>query len=263
MYVRLPLLLSFLIAVGFACTKDNSDPTHSNTVTLQFSNKAGSEPLVTGTSYPTTTGETFSVSLLNYYISNVKLIKEDGSQVSFPDDYFLVMQTDTSTQHPILTSVPAGDYTSVSFVVGVDSAKSVTTIDQRTGVLDPAKTGNESMYWEWNSGYVFVRFEGLSPAAPLNSAGNTKFEYHIGGYGGRTAVTANNLRTITLPLPQKITVNEETAPRISITADLQKLFNSTSQIKISTTYSIHTPAAGTVVADNYKSMFSVSSVSND
>ena len=63
-------------------------------------------------------------------------------------------------------------------------------VSQRTGVLDPSGAGAD-MYWTWNSGYIFFKMEGTSPAA--TGMGNS-FMYHIGGFGGYSAPTINNIK---------------------------------------------------------------------
>ena len=62
-------------------------------------------------------------------------------------------------------------------MIGVDSARN--TSGAQLGALDPAN----SMFWSWNSGYIFVRMEGNSPQStqPYN-----KLQFHIGGFKGAT-----------------------------------------------------------------------------
>ena len=53
--------------------------------------------------------------------------------------------------------MPAGNYNSLSFLLGVDSMHNVS--GAQTGALDPAN----DMFWTWNSGYVMAKMEGASP----------------------------------------------------------------------------------------------------
>lgn len=75
---------------------------------------------------------------------------------------FLVKESDKASQTVKLNDVPAADYVSLTYTVGVDSAKSVADVSKRTGVLDPASYGTDNMYWSWNSGYIFFKMEGNS-----------------------------------------------------------------------------------------------------
>ncbi|MGO3307047.1 MAG: MbnP family protein, partial [Sphingobacterium sp.] len=66
-------------------------------------------------------GEQFSIRILMYYISNIKLYKADGSSFTVPQDdsYFMVDGSDKTTRFTKV-KVPEGDYTKVEFMIGVD-----------------------------------------------------------------------------------------------------------------------------------------------
>lgn len=257
------LLLTILCsATILSCdtTEETINPNDKNQVTIEFDQYVGNEKLVLNTkTYKNASGEDFTVSTLNFFVSNVALKKSDGTEVKFPDQYFLVRQADATSLKLSLKDVPAADYTSIKYTIGVDSLKSVSDLSLRKGVLDPASYGNDGMYWSWNSGYIFFKIEGTSPA----SADPTKvYMYHVGGYGGYTGKTANNLRTITLDFgTNKATVRSNVAPVIHIISDVSKVF--TAGLKIGTTNMIHSPAAAKPVADGYSSMFKVDHIHND
>ena len=265
--INYALTLIFASALMLACTKENTvDPmdNSTNAVTLEFDNRVGAQKMALGSStYKNGSGEEFTLTRFNYFISNVALKKADGTLVKFPDQYFLIRQSDPTSWEPELREVPAGDYTEISFLIGVDSTRSVSDISARTGVLDPASYGDDAMYWSWNSGYIFVKMEGTSPVVPLNSAGKRVFEMHIGGYGGRTTVAPNNLRTVKLPLISKATVRKGIAPTIHLVADFLKVFDGPKPIRLAETNSVHNPAAAGPLADNYMTMFVVDHVHND
>ncbi|RYY13062.1 MAG: hypothetical protein EOO36_16460 [Cytophagaceae bacterium] len=134
------------------------------------------QPLVLNSSVAATpTGETFTVSTFEYYLSNIKFTKSDGSSYAAPDTYFLVNQATPNSLSFTVPNVPVGEYTGVSFLVGVDA--------QKTGLTDPATfTGDlnqaNNMYWSWNSGHIFLKMEGtLTSTSPTKS-----LICHIGGY---------------------------------------------------------------------------------
>lgn len=261
------LALCFAGALLLACNTDTVEPIGANdrsTVTLEFDNRVGAQKMALGTTtYKNNSGEEFTLTTFNYFISNVALKKADGSVVRFPEQYFLIKQSDPTTWESELKDVPAADYTEISFIIGVDSTRSVSDISARTGVLDPTSYGSDAMYWSWNSGYIFVKMEGTSPVVPLNSAGKRAFEMHIGGYGGRTAVAPNNIRTVTLPLNSTATVRKGIAPTVHLVADFLKVFNGTTTIKLAETNSVHNPALAGPIANNYMKMFVVDHVHND
>ena len=264
------VLLAAMFSLAFVSCKesvdDTIDPNATNTVSIEFDNRVGDQKLVLGTTpYKNAAGETFSVSAFNYFVSNIALKKEDGTIVKFPNQYFLIRQADVKTHIISLDKVPAGNYSEMSFMVGVDSLKSVGGAGERTGVLDPTSYGDDGMYWSWNSGYIFMKLEGTSSAVPTTANAAQKFAIHVGGYGGGwngAARTVNNLRTVTLPIGTKATVRGDVAPEIHLFVDAKQIFDGTNKISLATTNSVHSPVVATPVAENYKTMFQVDHVHN-
>lgn len=250
-----------LLLLTAACSSENLEPINpndKNNVTLEFENRVAAQTLVLNdTKYTNSSGEDFTITTLNYFISNVALKKTDGTVVKMPDQYFLVRQADKSTLMPVLKDVPAADYTEMTFTIGVDSVKSISSVEQRTGVLDVASYGTDNMYWSWNSGYIFFKMEGISSVAPTNTGGLKKYQYHVGGFGGRTAATANNLRTVTLSLPSVASVRKSKSPTIHLIADISKVFSGVSALKIASAAVVMSPAAAGPIANNYAKVFSV------
>lgn len=253
------IFISITFLLG-ACKNESIepiDPSIKNNVTLEFSNMVGTQSLILDNStYQNSSAESFSVSKLNYFISNVSFKNIAGTTVNLSDQYFLVKQNDANSLLPILKDVPSGDYTEISFTIGVDSVKSISPVEQRTGVLDPASYGDDNMYWSWNSGYIFFKMEGSSTAA-INTAAPNKYQYHVGGFGGRTAVTANNLRKVTLALPQTMHVRKSISPSIHLIADISKVFTGTNTVKLANAAVIMNPALALPISTNYANMFSV------
>lgn len=231
-------------------------------ITLHFDNVAGDEDLILNSGkYINAADEEFSVGILQYFISNVKFTSVDGKQYNVTQDscYFFIQEDDSLSQQCTI-HLPPGQYSSVSFIVGIDSLRSVSKIDKRKGVLDPSAT---NMYWGWNSGYIFLKMEGISAAAPEDAIGLRKYRYHIGGFGGYNSPAINNIKNIHLDLPGAVLeVKENSKASIFIKADVLKIFNGTSPLNIAAHYSIMFDTFSTVVADNYASMFSVASVEN-
>lgn len=255
-------ILSFSI---ISCKKtEEINPNDKNSISLYFGNRVGNSDLVLGTgSYKNASGEDFTITTLNYFISNISFKKSDGTVVKFPNNYFLVRQADATTLETVLKDIPVGDYKEVTFMVGVDSLKSISDVSQRIGVLDPTSYSNDNMYWAWNSGYIFTKIEGISSVAPTNSAGLKKFEYHVGGFGGRTSVTKSNLRTVTLALPDLATVRTNIAPEVHVYVDVSKVFDGVTTLKLATTTLVHGIDAAVPIANNVAKIFSVNHVHND
>ncbi|WP_420149548.1 MbnP family protein, partial [Spirosoma sp.] len=152
-------------------------------------------------------------------------------------------------------NIPAGDYAGLTFLIGVDSLRSLSDLDKRTDVLDPGL--NNGMYWDWNSGYIFLKLEGKSAAAP--AAQNNEFFYHVGGFGGgyNGKKTINTLRSVTIPFLSNVAnVELNTTPTIQLKADVMKVFNGATRLSIAQHPSVMFDTYSTTIADNYAQMFS-------
>lgn len=225
---------------------------------LQFDNRVAGRKLVTDSvSYATPQGDTLTVSLLQYFISNIGLRKSSGEKWALPQagNNFLVKQSD-DTSRRIVLDVPAGVYKELSFLIGIDSATSTLPIEQRTGVLDPAQgmSGGEGMYWTWNSGYIFFKLEGSSPSVPRDKTGFREFQYHIGGYGGYNTPTINNLRRVTLALPEKtpLRIRANRPSVVHIRFDVAAVIKG---LDLATQHHIMLTPESSHIADNYAAGF--------
>lgn len=223
---------------------------------LVFDNVVGSADLkLDSSTYKNAAGESFTVTKFKYYVSNIRLLKEDSSDYVVPQNssYFLIEEDKPASQTITLNNVPAGKYIGLTFLIGVDSLRSMTDVSQRTGALDPG--ANNGMYWDWNSGYIFMKLEGISSAAP--AAQNHEFFYHIGGFG-RSNVKINNLRT-TPKLTfgnDAVDVQLDTTPTLRLTTDVLKIFAGSTQLSIAQHPSVMFDTYSTNIADNYEKMFS-------
>lgn len=254
-----------------SCSKDNQiqpDLNKRGDLSIEFDNLVGDYKLQlnnTAKPYVNSSGESFTISRVQYFISNVKLIKSDGSSYIVPQDpvdsnYFLI-RADVADSKYAKVSVPEGDYTQVSFVLGVDSLRNTMGLEKRTGVLDPTMGdhGGAGMYWGWNSGYIFFKMEGNSTALTTaqDPTGKQQFKFHIGGFGGYSSKTINNIRTVTLDLKNAgiAQVREGYRSNIHLFVDLMNVFNGTSTVSISAHPNVMSGDFSAVIANNYAKMF--------
>lgn len=224
---------------------------------LSFENMFHAEPLEFNKEYTNAHGENLRFTLLNYFVSNITLTRTDGSVYAVPQDscYFLIKHTPPET-HRIELKVPEGKYSSVTFLIGVDSLRSTQGPEKRQGVLDVG-AGARGMYWQWNSGYIFFKMEGKSKSLPDSTKNG--FYYHIGGYGGFDSKTLNCIRYKTLAF-DKLKVSKNKTPVVNITFDAAKFFSAQTPIKVTEKRSIMGGPVSVKIADNYTDIFSVSSV---
>jgi hypothetical protein len=252
-HMRLWLPLLGLLAVTACKKKENpqpdpqpADPTGS--VSLRLSHMAGTEPLQLQTPYINSQGDTVRISKFHYYISNVRLSGPDGSYTE-PEGYHLLRHDEPSSLQLSLGSVPVGTYTTLSFLIGVDSLRNVS--GAQTGALDPI----HGMFWDWNTGYIMAKLEGTSPAA---GSANKNFVYHVGGFKGANS----GLRTVSLQLPAPLTVTDGGNARVYMHADVLRWFGPAPHaIDLSSLYfRMNVDAGSASLADNYARMFGADSV---
>lgn len=253
----------------FSCNTPDTDtsfnPIGTGKLRIAFDNVAGTSDLKlkTGT-YQNALGESFTITKFNYFVSNIRLRKADGSEYVVPQDssYFLIQEEKPSSQSITLSNLPTANYTGLTFTIGVDSLRSLADISKRTGVLDPGL--NDGMYWEWNSGYIFMKLEGTSAVAP--AAQNNAFFYHVGGFGGgyNGKKTINNLRTVTLSFQNDAArVQPGSIPLILLKTDALSVFNGSTKLSIAQHSSVMFDPYSTNIADNYAQMFRYAQLQNN
>jgi hypothetical protein len=234
LYMKYPIYFCAALTIFISsCKKDSTakdivvpPEVIKSDLSIQFDNRIGDNELHLNLESYTSViySETYTVTALRYYISNISVTNTGDTVYTVPQDssYFQVDQSDFNTWFANV-KVPVGDYKTLTFVVGIDSLRNTMDISKRKGVLDPT-TGANGMYWGSDSGYIFLKFEGTSPAS--TEAGNV-FMYHIGGYGGNTTPIINNLKTITLDLSVHgiAQVRTGTKSNIHLFVDVSKIFD--------------------------------------
>jgi len=233
--------------------------TKSASVILKFNNLFNNEPLEFGKEYTNAHGEKLTVKMLNYFISNIKLTLKDGTEYVIPQDscYYLIKQSDKASQQIELKNVPEGKYTSISFLIGIDSARNTMDVSKRTGNLDIAGTA-KGMYWAWNSGYIFFKMEGKSPV--IHDSLSNNYYYHIGGFGGFQSKTINNIRTKSLQFEKAVLVKNR-IPVININVDAATLFNHITPFRLSKNSNVMWGDLSVKISENYSSTFNLGAIS--
>lgn len=238
---RLFYTIFFIAALVAAMSFRSTD---NNKLILQFENYVGDEPLMFDSlSYKNSFGQSYNVSMFKYYVGNFKLTNSKGLEF-VSTGYFLINQEDITSMRVTIDSIPKGEYNVISFTLGVDSIDNCN--GAQSGALDPIN----GMFWSWNTGYVFLKMEGKSPAS--NSTAK-QLEFHIGGYKEPN----NCIRIIRLQLKQSIKIGGEENGIIKIKADLSHLFSGANPVDFSKLSSVTGFRDAKIIADNYFSMFSV------
>lgn len=218
-----------------ASEKNNVTP-EKNNVTLHFDNVVGNQALELGKTY-TSNNQNITFNEVKYVISNISLVKADGTEVPYNIDNLdkgatVVNLADAKTFDYILTDIPAGNYKEIKLGLGVKKELN-TLLDQEKFPKFFKLTGkNETkMHWEWGTGYRFTKIEGKYD-------NNTEdFSIHTGSTRKNNIETdpfvpgVDAFREVTLSLPSNAIVGTK-APKITIKADFDKLLNGTNKITL-------------------------------
>lgn len=187
---RTLVIATTAIAALSSCSKDNNTPQPAKPnpgqeekptpelqgngkIALQFENYVGEEKLTLGADANaakayTSNGQTLKFSEVKYVITNIVLVKADGTKVAYHTEDldkggFLINQENTASLSPILSEIPQGDYKGIEFGLGVKRELNNLSLQDKfpnfyrlTGSFKQAQI----MHWEWANGYRFVKLEG-------------------------------------------------------------------------------------------------------
>ena len=249
--------VAFVSLVAIMVVMSFKPLSEKHTITLHFANIVAGRKLILDTiSYKNRLSQYYTVTNFKYYISNIRLIDDNGKVFENKNGYYLIREDEPDSKDIELTDVPMGNYKNISFTIGVDSLHNCS--GAQSGALDPIN----GMFWTWNTGYIFFKLEGKSPAS--NQPGHI-FEYHIGGY----KEPANCIRTASIRLgqgqggtpdthEQNKTGNPDALLKIqdiTIVVELANIFDSKTSIDISKLSSVTDFHNAPIVADNYQNMF--------
>lgn len=212
---------------------------YAQNLNLTFNHFVNNQALKLDSSiYKNELGQTFTVSKLKYYVSNFHFKAASGKDL-FVNETFLIDEDEEASKKILLSKVPEGNYTSMDFIIGVDSLHNCS--GAQSGALDPVN----AMFWAWNTGYIFLKLEGY---ANTSLSPGHFFEYHIGGYKQPT----NCIRKIFLDLSG----GEKNATKeINIKVNVLEILKTPNTIDFSKLSSVTDLKNATLIADNYKDMF--------
>ena len=250
----------------------NQSSTNGNAeVSLQFDNYVGTEKLALGASASaakayTSNRQTLKFSEVKYVITNVVLVKADGTKVPYHTEDldkggFLINQANTASLTPVLKNIPEGDYKGIEFGLGVKKELNNLSLQGKFPNfynLTGSFKQKEIMHWEWANGYRFVKLEGWysNPNPGKNKKGEKlpaitdgELSIHMGSaFKGTKLIGEDNkvkgieneilntdrdaFRFISLDFPKTLAVKNGATAKVTIKADFDKLINGTNKISL-------------------------------
>jgi hypothetical protein len=208
------LFLPLLWILAFSACQQDKEASLTD-LTLNFTADFAEDPLVMyGRTYAYPNNTDFRLQLFQFYISDVYLIKSDGTAGPKVLDVALVsfggVQSESEAAQGVsvvLKDVPVGQYSGIRLGLGVDPVLNKTQPgDYR--VDHPLSTN----YWLMSNSYVFSKIEGN---ADTDGSGNFNAEVtlHVGG--------DNNYREKTFPQPIELRAGQPNSLGFSV--DLRRM----------------------------------------
>lgn len=160
-----------------------------------------------------------SISSVIFYITNIKLTKDDNSIVDLSEFPLLFEDGKYALSIP---KVPLGRYTKIEMGLGVpanintqNGADAIIATDYpQDSPLNPAT----NMYWGWANGYIFSKFEGridVDGNGSFIDNGDILFSYHPG----------NDALYRTISLPIDLNITESANNELNFQIDLLNLLS--------------------------------------
>jgi hypothetical protein len=154
-----------------SCNQDSFRP--DGVFEINFKAVSNGQDLVLGEVYEANSGRKFLVEKLKFFISDVVLVKADGSEMPLVNIALIDMAEDQllKTGHNggvyKQYNVPAGLYKGIKFGIGVK--ESLNHIDPATQDENHPLGVVNGMNWNWTSGYRFIVYEGrVDSSASMN-----------------------------------------------------------------------------------------------
>lgn len=183
------------------------------------------------------TGDTLTFTMLKFYVSNIRLKKQDGTWWAQPESYYLVDVSQPNGSVLKINDVPAGTYTAMEYTMGVDSARNV------SGVQTGALSVFNGMYWDWNSGYIMLKAEGESPNSSTKA-----FVLHLGGFKGEENIVTTKTTDFG---GTSLTIANDKQPVVKLLANPGRFWHSSPGVDSINTIHMPGPVAKTMAKDFY------------
>lgn len=209
--MKYTILFCFATLTFFSCCKK---PKPGN-FKVQLQTNVGTQPLSFSTSYADGMGKDFYFSKLKFYLSHIKLIKADNTEVEIEDAAFFNFED--SNWKSFSAEVDAGTYKGLKFSVGLDPAQNATNPDNYGN--NEALGRKDDMFWDWLK-HRFIVLEGTADTTGNSfSGGNIGLVYHVGRDTCYREVSLSGT---------SFTIEANSNKQLNLNLDLLKVFYGTS-----------------------------------
>lgn len=190
-----PLMVLSLVLAGCVTTEHT---TNSQTFEIPFAAEINHVPFKCGQRYSGVgvTASSMVPTDFRFYVSEIRLLKIDGSSTPLrlsddgkwqKDDVALLDFEDgtgpcrngtTAMNTSVRGIAPAGDYVGLALTVGIPFP-----LNHQDPTLATPPFNTTAMFWTWQGGYKFIKFDALTEGPHAGSKGstrNTGYSLHLG-----------------------------------------------------------------------------------
>lgn len=200
-----------------------SSQAQGHSLRIEVEHRFKEQPLVLNASSLTNeAGNRFSVTRLDYLLSELSLKRADGSWLD-SRDWFAYMSPTTGRTTATTKSMPAENFTGIRFKVGVPPQINAADPNQYGAAheLHPQVNG---LHWGWQGGYVFLALEGNYQNADGSTGG---YSYHV----------ANDENLMSVELPVTFDTRRDTT--LTLAFEVSQIFDRSNRIDIANQLSTH------------------------
>ncbi|RKO69196.1 hypothetical protein D7322_23480 [Sphingobacterium puteale] len=213
-----------LLTMMASCSKDTElVEVAGGNLSIEFDNVVGNEDFALDKAFDID-GKTYTFNSFRYWVSNIRLQKQNGEWIEIPNSYYLIEETkdiaiqDGAYNYPArkreqidLQNLPIETYTAIEFGIGVDSELN-DNLSITSGELS-AMTGMTNISWMWHTSYIFTSLKGLA------EDGTTKIIKIETGLN-------DNYRTVKIDFKTPVNLAQETRSKIEFKGDVLSLLGS-------------------------------------
>lgn len=206
---------SLILFVVLLMGCNNNDPVQPTQQDLELNFKAlyGDDPLVLFQEYDYQAGTKTLFQLYQFYLSDIRLIRADGSAEAISDIELVSFEQTTTPASAeagvtvALEDIPAGDYVKIQMGIGVDPELNKTTPSE----YEPGHPLSDN-YWSAAKGYIHSKIEGRSDTLSGDGFDNG-ITFHTG---------SDALYTI-VEFDIQLTIDERQPAPLQFTSDLRSV----------------------------------------
>ncbi len=222
-----------------SCMNEKGDVSNTVMFNLAINHKVDGQALQYNMfNYTNQAGNPYEVTTLRYYLSNFVFHNADGTDYTDEGIYY-VDANDATTNTIHIPEMPMGNYTGVSFVIGLNPAQNITN-----GL--PNVTVNNNMAWpdHMGGGYHFMKFEGHFTN---NTGTEDGFAIHMG----------TNVAVVNIEIDQLFEAKEDNNS-FTLSMNLNQWFANPNTLDLdSLSYTMGNSSGMALVAANGADVFSI------